>query len=320
MKFLFKGPELRRRGVLGMNARNVDYIQKYNPRRSYPNADSKMRAKLLARRAGIQVPELYQVVYSIGQFDSALENIASRESFVIKPDHGSGGEGVLVLSRNSEGVLTSTSGTPVSREALKIHVANTISGLYSLAGQPDSALFEYKIEFDPVFEKISYQGVPDIRIIVFRGIPVLAMLRLPTKESDGRANLHQGAVGVGVHMAFGTTTFAVFSTSQIQEHPDTGNPITGLEIPHWDQMLEIAASCVEVFELGYFGVDLVVDKSRGPMLLEVNVRPGLAIQLANRVGLKKRLEVVEALDELPTTVEDRIKFTKEVIAPIRLQQ
>ncbi|MCB0345066.1 MAG: alpha-L-glutamate ligase-like protein [Bdellovibrionales bacterium] len=319
MKFLLNGPKLRKLGVLGMNARNVDYIQKYNSRRSYPNADSKMRAKTLARKADIAVPELYQVVYSIGQFRSAIASVSDKQSFVIKPDRGSGGEGVLVLSRENDGTLVTSSGRSVSDEELKMHVANTISGLYSLAGQPDRALFEYKIEFDPVFEAISYQGVPDVRIIVFLGIPVLAMLRLPTKQSDGRANLHQGAVGVGIHMAEGKTTFGVSGMEQILEHPDTKNPITNVSIPHWDRMLDIAASCYEVFELGYFGVDLVVDRYRGPMMLEVNVRPGLAIQLANRVGLKSRLKMVEAQKELPTTVKDRIDFTKNVIAPIRIK-
>jgi len=37
----------------------------------------------------------------------------------------------------------------------------------------------------------------------------MAMLRLPTKESGGKANLQQGAIGLGIDMASGVTTSAV---------------------------------------------------------------------------------------------------------------
>jgi len=36
-------------------------------------------------------------------------------------------------------------------------------------------------------------GLPDIRIICFNMVPVIAMLRIPTELSDGKANLHSGA-------------------------------------------------------------------------------------------------------------------------------
>ena len=52
--------------------------------------------------------------------------------------------------------------------------------------------------------------------------------------------------------------------------------------------------------LGYIGVDIVVDVNEGPMLLEANARPGLAIQIANGRGLLPRLEAIDAqLDKLP---------------------
>jgi hypothetical protein len=45
--------------------------------------------------------------------------------------------------------------------------------------------------------------------------------------------------------------------------------------------------------LGYIGADVVLDARRGPMVLELNARPGLAIQLANRAGLMPRLDTVD---------------------------
>jgi predicted ATP-grasp superfamily ATP-dependent carboligase len=44
--------------------------------------------------------------------------------------------------------------------------------------------------------------------------------------------------------------------------------------------------------LGYVGVDIVLDVS-GPMVLEVNKRPGLEIQNTNLAGLLQRLKYIE---------------------------
>jgi alpha-L-glutamate ligase-like protein len=171
-------------------------------------------------------------------------------------------------------------------------------------------LIEYRVQFDPVFEAISYQGVPDVRVIVFLGVPVMSMVRLPTRMSGGKANLHQGAIGAGIDMTSGTTLSAVWRNQIVTEHPDTGNPVTGVQIPNWDTLLKIAARCYELTELGYIGVDLVLDKDKGPLILELNARPGLNIQIANRAGLLPRLNRVEQNHKELAHIEDRITFSK----------
>jgi alpha-L-glutamate ligase-like protein len=119
-----------------------------------------------------------------------------------------------------------------------------------------------------VFDHICYQGVPDVRIIIFLGVPVMAMLRLPTRTSGGKANLHQGAIGVGIDLASGATLKGVSRQEIVGEHPDTGHSLQGLVIPHWETLLDIAARCHELAGLGYLGVDLVLDQDRGPLLLK----------------------------------------------------
>ena len=79
----------------------------------------------------------------------------------------------------------------------------------------------------------------------------------------------------------------------IDEHPDTGALVSGLKIPHWDFILQTAARGYEVTELGYLGVDMVIDKDLGPMILEMNARPGLSIQIANCEGLAKRIARID---------------------------
>jgi alpha-L-glutamate ligase-like protein len=170
------------------------------------------------------------------------------------------------------------------------------------------------VESAPSLAKYSHQGVPDIRIIVFQGYPVMAMLRLATTASDGKANLHQGAVGVGLDIGSGRGLNAVQFNRPITLHPDTGLALENIQIEAWDEMLEMASRCYEATGLGYMGVDLVVDANEGPLLLELNARPGLAIQMANGRGLLPRLRAIEALKRPHFTPSERSRFAMETFA------
>lgn len=298
-------------GVLGINRRNAEYTLKYNPRRRYPLVDDKLRTKTLAIKTGLAVPELYGVIGTESEVRHLAQRVQSHPDFVIKPARGSGGNGILVISGRSKEMYRKADGVLMNRDEVEYHLYNVISGLYSLGGQPDKALIEYRVKFDPVFEAISFQGVPDIRVIVFLGVPVMGMVRLPTRMSSGKANLHQGAIGAGIDIATGTTLKAVWRHAIVSEHPDTGNPVTGVIIPNWEKLLKIAAQCNELTGLGYIGVDQVLDRDRGPLILEMNARPGLNIQIANQAGLLSRLQLVERhRTDLPT-IEDRIAFSRE---------
>ena len=194
--------------------------------------------------------------------------------------------------------------------SIKRHVSNILSGLYSLGGKYDVAMIETLVEFDPVFDRYSYEGVPDIRVVVYRGFPAMAMLRCSTKESDGKANHHQGAVGVGIDLASGRAIKAVQHDEPVNTHPDTKYDFSELQIPHWERILPLAASCYDITNLGYLGVDIVLDKNLGPLILELNARPGLAIQIANGKGSVPRFNLI---DKQPTnlSVEERVKFSLE---------
>lgn len=303
---------LRQLGVMGMNERNGDFILPYNPRRYYPLVDDKRLTKSLAVEAGIRVPPLFGAVEIVHQVETLSKMLMPHEDFVVKPAHGAGGEGILVIcGRQGQGYRKSN-GEIASEEDLAHHISNILGGMYSLGGRPDVALIEYRVKFDPIFEHISFQGVPDIRILVFRGIPVLAMIRLPTRGSDGKANLHQGAIGVGIELASGKTFSGVWHERPIDQHPDTGGHLSGRIIPYWDEILCMTARCHDFARLGFIGVDIVLDEVEGPMMLEVNARPGLSIQLANRMGILPRLRHVEGLGEIPGEVSDRIQLAKNL--------
>ncbi len=302
------------RGVLGVNRRNADYISLLNPRRFYPLVDDKLRTKKLALAAGMAVPELYGVITTQHGVHDLERVVDGREAFVVKPAHGSGGNGILVIAGRRGRLYRKVSGDLLDSSELEHHVSNVLSGLYSLAGQRDRAMIEYMVRSDPLFEKVSFQGVPDVRVIVFRGYPVMGMVRLPTRRSDGKANLHQGAIGVGLDIATGTTVGGVQGNEPLAEHPDTGEPVAGLRIAAWERILELAARCYEITGLGYLGVDVVLDRDRGPLILELNARPGLNIQIANRQGLLLRLREVERDGDPQAPLAERVAFARRRFA------
>jgi alpha-L-glutamate ligase-like protein len=309
---MFASPKrLRAAGVVGINRRNCRYVADTNPRRLMPLVNDKLATKRLAKAAGIPVPELYGVVEvqaHVRRFERVLDG---RETFVVKPAMGAQGDGILVVDGRMRRGWRRAGGVRMTDSELHFHLSNVLSGMYSLNGLSDVAMLEEKVAFDPVFEPISHRGVPDIRILVYRGVPCMAMIRLPTRESDGKANLHKGGIGVGVDIATGRTTRAVHNDRLTEEHPDTGNAVTGFDIPGWATMLDMAARCHDQTGLGYLGVDIVIDRHRGPLLLELNARPGLAVQLANGRGLQPSVDAVDRAGLDRAAAAERVGFARE---------
>jgi len=300
---------LRETGLLGMNERNF-FISRYNQRRLYPLVDDKLKTKMLAEKHGLAVAKLYGVVreqHEVVEMEQLLEQL---DTFCIKPSRGSGGKGIKVIVGRRGDAFVKTSGEEVSRLDITRHVSNILSGLYSLGGKPDVAMIEALVAMDPQYDGLSYQGIPDIRIIVFQGYPVMSMMRLATRASDGKANLHQGAVGVGLDLATGKALFAVQYNRPLRIQPDTGQPLEVLQIPHWHELMRLACSCYEITGLGYLGADIVIDRHRGPLIMELNARPGLSIQIANNTGLSPRIRLVARESKATQrSVEERVAFS-----------
>lgn len=280
-------------GIMGMNQRNVNYISKYNERSLYPLVDNKLLTKEMAIHHKVKTTDLLGAIKHQYQVTDFIKYTTNRDGFCIKPAHGSGGKGILVITKIDEQGFYKPNGQLLTIKDVERHISNILAGLFSLGGKPDFALIEALINFDDVFANYSYEGVPDIRVIVFQGYPVMSMMRLSTAESDGKANLHQGAVGVGLCLRTGFAVRGVQKNTPVETHPDTGAALSKLKVPHWQEVLELASSCYDMSGLGYIGTDIVLDKIYGPLLLELNARPGLAIQIANGTGLLPRLRYIE---------------------------
>ncbi len=284
--------------VLGMNARNLTYIRPHNLKKAKRLADDKLASKRMLRRAGVAVPKLITKITSVHDLET-FDWTTLPASFVVKPNNGLGGEGIIVVYGRKKGHMDAwikSNGKVITATDISTHVRRILDGEYSLSNTPDVAFFEQRLKLSPEFRPYAYKGIPDIRVIVYNRVPVMAMLRLPTKESDGKANLQQGGIGVGIDMARGITTTAVQGKSRIIDYlPGTRLLLSGIKIPYWNDILRLAVKAQFASKLGYLGADIAIDRDGGPMILELNARPGLSIQVANLAGLKRRLERVDGL-------------------------
>ncbi len=293
--------------VLGLNRRNQEYVRQYNPLASRAIADNKLLTKRVLGKALIKTPEVYKVIRTKKQLEY-LDWESLPKSFVLKPNQGTGGNGIVVFYGRKKGKLEwiRPSGETMDQRDILLHIESILEGRFSMGNRNDIAIIEERVKIDNVLKPYVYKGVPDVRIIVFNRVPVMAMTRLPTKRSNGTANLHSGAICVGLDMASGVTTTAMHLKKQpliedTYELTDTtldlekNQSLSGLKIPFWNEILEIAIKCQDVSGLGYLGVDIALDREKGPVVFEINARPGLGIQVANRVGLRGRLERVKGL-------------------------
>lgn len=285
-------------GILGMNARNLDYVRPFNHARGKRIADQKLLCKRVLKKAGLPVPKLIGTIRSsqdIEHFD--WSNLP--DSFALKPNRGFGGEGILVVyarKKNRPDTWVKADSSTVTIQDLKTHIQNILDGSFSLSNSPDIAFFEERLKLSKILKPYTYKGIPDIRVIIFNRVPVMAMLRLPTVSSGGKANLQQGAIGVGIDMANGTTTTAIIGKGRRIEYvPGTRLLLSGIKIPRWKDILTMAVTAQDASTLGFLGADIAIDRDAGPVILELNARPGLSIQLANQTGLKERLERVRGL-------------------------
>lgn len=292
--------------VLGRNHRNVIYMRPYNKRRAKRIADDKLLCKKILGRHEIPTAEIFKVIRNRKQLES-IKWDSLPKSFALKPNIGTGGSGILVFFGRKKKTLEwiRSDGTTMGVSAIRNHISKILDGQYSMGNRKDIAIIEERIINHPDIKKYCYKGIPDLRIIVFNKVPIMAMVRLPTKESEGVANLHAGGICVGIDIGSGVTTVAmrmksrsmISDTYRIVETTEDENqlPLSGIEIPQWDKILKISVNCQIASGLGFVGVDVALDRYKGPIVFELNARPGLGIQMANRDGMRNRLDRVKGL-------------------------
>jgi len=278
------------RNVLSMNKRNLSYIYPSNHRQHFPVADNKLLTKALLKESNVTMPRTLATYDSFYELNSLADDLARHGDFVIKPARGSGGGGIIVFIDRQQSHWITPGGKRFTLDDIKKHITDIIFGIYSF-GLNDVAIIEQRITQHPGITRLSPYGLADLRLITYRHHPILCMARIPTVASDGKANLHQGAVGLGIDMDTGITRHAILQEKDITHHPDTGKPLLEQQIPYWSRVIEMSHTAAGRAPLKYLGIDISISDN-GPVLLEINVRPGLQIQNANQLGMRGLLEAV----------------------------
>lgn len=293
--------------VLTMRVRNRDFISRYNPGAIMSTFD-KERMKSTLHGLDVPTPRTFFVVDRDQDLAKLRTLLDERDRLVLKPVDGSGGQDVLVVrGRTDGGDAFETNRGVLTASEIVAHARRVCVGGLADYGARSRVLVEGAVTPDGLLADRVGAGVPDLRVITLHGIPVMAMARLPTAESMGTANIHAGAVGVAVGIATGEATggFQQTRNRYLEAHPDTGGSLS-FAIPEWEAVLTNASRAAIASGLGYAGVDIVFDAEEGPVVLEVNRRPGLGIQNANMSGLLKRLRFVETEGD-----EDRFRSAKD---------
>ena len=280
--------------ILGLNSRYLDYILSSNSKEKIKFADTKLKTKQYLQARGISVPRLHAIVdshESLSKFDFGNLNTST----VLKPNQGSRGRGIIPIKNIKNNKVITVNEKEYNFSEVKSHIADIIDGKYSLGNIRDIAFFEQRIITDKSLQDLSYKGLPDIRVVVYKNTPAMAMLRLPNIESQGKANLDAGAYGFGIDIGNGKLTYLIKGKKILKDYKNEINIPGDFKIPHFQEILEMVCECQKLTGLGYLGCDIALDQNIGPVLIELNARPGLKIQLANKAGLKTRLLQIDKI-------------------------
>lgn len=300
---------MSRKDILTMNDRNFTYVSQ-NSIEAMQMADDKLATKNLMLDNNISTPDLYAIFKDRNDLNN-YDFSKIPDDFVLKPNAWLWGEWILVIvSRKDKNIFISASWKEITIKDIKNQIIETLEWAFSINGGSDLCLMEKRLILHPMFHDICYKWIPDIRVIVYKNIPVMAMVRLPTKMSEWKANLHLWWVWAWIDIVTGITNNAVMLWKPIDINPDTNNRVTWVQIPHWDKVLEIAIRSQQVSWINYLWADVVIDEKLWPVILELNARPGLAIQISNMQPLKKRLVQVE--NKSPKDYKEAIKIAHEL--------
>ena len=297
--------------LLGQNARNLEYIKSGNFAISRKLADSKLKTKEFLANHDISVPATLAVFRTHKDIQNETVTILE-PPFVVKPNNGYWGKWILVFeSKNAEGSLVTNTWKVYDITHLKEHLHYIIDGFFALSWGRDTVIIEKKIVLTKEIELLGKYGLPDLRVICYNMVPVMAMMRIPTEESWGKANLHGGACGVGIDIGTGKLTYMTKGAKIIRSIPWIGD-IRGIILPNWDEILNLAVKVQKVTKIGYLGCDIVLDEIDGPLLLEMNIRAGLEVQVANLAPLRSRLNRVEGIEV--NSVEKGVRLGRDLFS------
>jgi hypothetical protein len=339
--------------ILGMNKRNNTYITEFNPKKGIRLANNKIQTKKFLTQRGIPVPQTIAHIKTRQErlyFDFSK---ITHTTFVIKPNKWSKGSGIFIIkemrlrkdyqptqqvqetgektfwdrfnifNQNFDAVYDSwyeffVGSTWISEQNLKEKCLWIFDGSYSSNNKSDTILLEDRLLPGIGFTEFCEYGLADMRVIIFNLVPMIAMLRMPTKESWGKANLAQGGIWLGLDII----TWKINSLyrkwkSYTSEFPPEWQHFKGKTIPYRKEIIQYSANAQYFVNIGYLGMDWVITQ-KWPKLLEINARSWLEIQ--NITG-KPLLSIMQKIEDLDITTPNKwIEISKSLFSDERISE
>lgn len=239
------------------------------------------------RLLSIDHPEVVPTIHGIvdrGQvFDERGERIAndidgwirerldSSDRLVCKPVSGVGGADVYILERADDGVVVNGKYSRIETftAAIDYETAYLVTDFAQQAAYAD---------------EIFPDATNTLRILTLWNYDIdepfiaAAAHRFGVEKSAPVDNWSKGGLSVDIDLDRGILKNAAHNASDgvrwVDEHPDTGVPITGTELPHWEHTHETLLSmAAQLRQLPLIGWDIVITDT-GPTVLEGNTTPG----------------------------------------------
>lgn len=329
--------------ILGMNARNLDYIKKFNPKKGIRLANDKHKSKQFLSDRWIPVPKTYDLITNrkdLYQYDFST---IPADEFIVKPtqwsrwrwiyrvkplDQHPEWHGYLDVSWSrfdkffgAESPYTDqrykVSGEIIHDNALRRYMVDILDGKNSMNRWNDRILLEELIVPWSGFELFCEHGLADIRVIVFNLVPVAAMLRVPTQMSGGTANLDRWGLWLWVNVSTGKVQ-SMFQHDKIykDDFPEEFAAFQDKQISYRSDILLYSSKIQYFANLWYLALDRVIT-DEWPKILEINARAGLKFQLAGALPIKHRLNKIK--DMKIVDPEKGVEIAKTLFTPQRWQ-
>lgn len=337
------------KGILGINARNIHYVKKFNPKKLIKLANNKIKTKNFLWERGIPVAKNYWIISSRKELLNFDFSLLPTTDFVVKPNKWSKGKGIYIVktikktplstplqniehAKNIENIENkkdeknkknkNTNISPIwqkrkkiknffkkydndtheylyktwwkilSEQEFKRMLVDTLDGKNSTGIIKDKIMIEEKLLPSQQFKTFCEWGLADIRIIVFNLVPVAAMIRIPTKKSEGKANLAKGGIALKIDIGTGRVSY---ERKSIKKHfPETYENFKKINLEYREEILNLSSKIQYFVNLWYLALDWVITES-WPKLLEINARAGLDIQKITKVKLEEALKKISGL-------------------------
>ncbi len=188
-----------------------------------------------------------------------------------------------------------------------------LDGKYSMTLGWDSIIIEEKLIAGELFKDFCEYGLADIRVIVFNLVPVATMIRVPTKDSGGKANLAQWGLWFGIEVGSGKITSLLWRNKIYKmKFPKKFAHFQNKKLPYWNDILFLSSKVQYFVNLGYLALDRVIT-GEWPKLLEINARAWLEVQKVSDTKLKNVLNKIADLKIIDP--EKWVEIAKSLFTP-----